>query len=185
MVLILLTSPANVEAAQLYKENIKEYERKVKVSVPLIPLPASFADRCKEGRIDADTTRIPSSCHGWTVRIRSRNPQQQHQAQQRGLQRYRRHNPFNPPSDRNSSIHPCVTSFRRFVMYHSDSIMSQHQFIPIIMHHVPFELSTRIHPKSRKGYLGVGYTRCWMSFKRQPTPPLSPLPTLVALDETA
>lgn len=27
-----MTSPANVEAAQLYKENTKEYERKVKVS---------------------------------------------------------------------------------------------------------------------------------------------------------
>lgn len=28
----LIVSPANVEAAQLYKENTKEYERKVKVS---------------------------------------------------------------------------------------------------------------------------------------------------------
>ncbi len=48
MVLILLTSPANVEAAQLYKENIKEYERKVKVSVPLIfpyQLPSRIAAR--------------------------------------------------------------------------------------------------------------------------------------------
>jgi ubiquitin-protein ligase len=27
-------SPANVEAAQLYKDNVKEYERKVKVSDP-------------------------------------------------------------------------------------------------------------------------------------------------------
>ena len=30
--LTICNSPANVEAAQLYKENIKEYERKVKVS---------------------------------------------------------------------------------------------------------------------------------------------------------
>ena len=34
----LLCSPANVEAAQLYKENIKEYERKVKVSAHRPPL---------------------------------------------------------------------------------------------------------------------------------------------------
>ena len=27
-----MTSPANAEAAQLYKDNVKEYERKVKVS---------------------------------------------------------------------------------------------------------------------------------------------------------
>lgn len=30
-------SPANVEAAQLYKENTKEYERKVKVSLGPVP----------------------------------------------------------------------------------------------------------------------------------------------------
>ena len=30
----LICSPANAEAAQLYKDNTKEYERRVKVSLP-------------------------------------------------------------------------------------------------------------------------------------------------------
>ena len=30
----LMISPANAEAAQLYKDNTKEYERRVKVSLP-------------------------------------------------------------------------------------------------------------------------------------------------------
>jgi hypothetical protein len=42
-------SPANVEAAQLYKDNIKEYERKVKVGHAsdlawwIVPLSSGFA----------------------------------------------------------------------------------------------------------------------------------------------
>lgn len=32
----LMFSPANAEAAQLYKDNTKEYERRVKVSLPAL-----------------------------------------------------------------------------------------------------------------------------------------------------
>ena len=34
----LMVSPANAEAAQLYKDNTKEYERRVKVSCRLLDI---------------------------------------------------------------------------------------------------------------------------------------------------